>query len=350
MNVCGGPDGAAGKEIGRCGRRMRGAWTEILNAALEAERRLGLLEQQRIALSVVGQPARDPDARTPVVQRQVQRLDRHLAGLGQIGPPTLQQQRIADAQCTFGGPCCLVLPAREEPAGAQVVDAQAPEQGEKLVAGVAAQRADATETLEIALEPSFRGPCWFARKSLRERALAGPQCLDSGNGRVAIGGIEASGPFDDVLDRKVRPGLDVARHRNLAPDRRDVTDRLPGRDLLHERKAGGSKSDLLGEALGILGRSEAWDQRGAVAVLDAAGQTADANVVAAGAGAPRLGGSRCAGPLRPWAIAGLSALARLGRLRRAGRDHRTRLEVLLACADRAVLQQAVVSAEGRHYC
>ena len=60
------------------------------------------------------------------MQSEVQRFERYVAGLREIGGAAFEQQRIADSERPLGCPGGLVLAAQEQFAGAQLVDAEPP--------------------------------------------------------------------------------------------------------------------------------------------------------------------------------------------------------------------------------
>src|SRR5947209_7281757 len=109
----------------------------------------------------------------------------------------------------------------------------------------------------------------------------------------------------------------------------------PGRVLGEDLQAGGGECELVSQAPGVLARAQPGDEGRAVAVVGAAGEAADPHAAACAGAA--------AGPRR---AAGMRS--RLARAWFARGDEWARLDRLLARADRAVLQQAVVAAEGGH--
>ncbi len=190
-----------------------------------AGRRTPALGLIRAAVRRPRRPPGSPSAttrasRAPVVQRQIQRLDRHLAGLRELGGASLEQQRVADTQGTLGRPGGFVLSAQEQSAAAQLVDAEVPEQRQQLIASVAVEPADATQPLEGALEAALRGPCGLAGEGRARSSPGGhPRPRIRQRPRSAIAGAEASGPIQHVLESRAWCGRQIAGSGNLVPDR-----------------------------------------------------------------------------------------------------------------------------------
>ena len=168
MNVGGGPDGAPCRRS-RSRARKRGERSQSPSADWACSSRTGSPSASS------GSPSADAHARAPVVQRQIDRLDRHLAGLGEIAGAALEQQRVADPERPLGRPGGLVLATQEQLAGPQLVDTEAPQQGEKLIAGVAIEAADAAEAFEGALEPALGRPCGSPVKAAAIEPCRAPQ-------------------------------------------------------------------------------------------------------------------------------------------------------------------------------
>src|ERR1700727_3036521 len=159
----------------------------------------------------------------PVVQAEVERLDRKRTRLGEVRGPPLEQQRVADPERSLRPNRDVVGATERERRGLQVIDTQPAEREEQVVASVPRQQ---RQPLVGSGEATFGRPNPVTGE--RRRLRAGPR----GPGPIRL---ERAGASARAV-RGARAAPDIVERRELAggprgPNPLDLTERV----LLLER-------------------------------------------------------------------------------------------------------------------
>ncbi len=279
-------------------RRLVCALEHVFDESLEAERGEAALDERAVHLFIARQTGIQPETATPVVQPEIERLERHLAGRGQLCRAALQQQRVADPEGALGGdrrPRCRPRAgarwraARSTPRRPSVTSRS--KRASRCIPGSASRSNTRAKRRcgvhagsppnAAACEPGARRP-GAVRSSVRIPRLgivgrAGPElrAVEVGSARLSP---TSCGP-GDRLERVVAPPAGTGRRsgtpaRSAPRSRRaDATSayRPGGSGLEHAQPRGGERQ-LLGQALGVGARPQSGDQRRVVAVVCAAGR------------------------------------------------------------------------------